>query len=132
MRALGAGLVYFAAVFAAGFVLGTVRTVFLVPQFGAFMAVLMELPVILAIAWWACGWIIKRVRLPEDFASRAVMGASAFVLLILAEAGLAAALQGQTIRDFAATLILPAGAAGLAGQIIFALFPVIRLNRPSI
>lgn len=132
MTGLRAGLAYFAIVFAAGFLLGTIRTLLLTPQFGAFTAVLIELPVILAIAWWACGGIIRRLRVPATRASRAVMGASAIVLLILAEAALAALLGGQTIREFAASLATPPGAAGLAGQVVFALFPLIRRIGPSI
>jgi hypothetical protein len=45
--AMKAGLVYFASVFAIGFVLGMIRVPILAPLFGDFIAVLIELPIIL-------------------------------------------------------------------------------------
>ena len=49
MQVLKAGAVYFAVVFAVGFVLGTIRTLWVVPRFGARTAELMEMPVMLAV-----------------------------------------------------------------------------------
>jgi len=132
MRALSAGLVYFAIVFAIGFVLGTIRTVWLTPHIGVFGAVLIELPVILAASWWACGWVIRRISLPTDLAPRAVMGASAFIFLILAEYGLAAGFQNLSFGAFLNGLATLAGAVGLSGQILFAIFPLIWREQPSI
>lgn len=57
MRAALAGLAYFTLVFAAGFGLGTLRVLALAPILGEGGAVLLELPIILAIAWMACRWI---------------------------------------------------------------------------
>jgi hypothetical protein len=45
---LKAGLIYFAIVFGAGFVLGTIRTLWVVPRLGTRMAELMETPIMLA------------------------------------------------------------------------------------
>jgi hypothetical protein len=47
-RVLKAGGLYFALVFAAGFALGPIRLLWLVPRFGARSAELMEAPVMLA------------------------------------------------------------------------------------
>jgi hypothetical protein len=44
MHAMKAGVVYFALVFGAGFVLGTIRTLWVVAFFGARKAELMEMP----------------------------------------------------------------------------------------
>jgi len=126
MKALLAGAAYFAVVFAAGFVLGAIRTLVLAPRVGDLAAVLIELPVILAIAWWVCGQIIRQFRLPGDLTSRLVMGASAFALLILAEFALAALMSGISLSGFVAAWLTPAGAVGLAGQVLFAIFPVVR------
>ncbi len=132
MRALGAGLVYFAIVFAVGFVLGTIRTVFVTPHFGALTAVLIELPFILTASWFVCRWVLRQFGLPAVFAARAVMGVSAFILLILAEYALAAAFQGQSVITFVCALATLDGATGFAGQILFALFPVVQRDKSSI
>ncbi|MFN3646788.1 MAG: hypothetical protein ACK4S2_09755 [Gemmobacter sp.] len=93
--ALRLGLVYFAAVFAVGFVLGTVRTLVLIPRIGELGAVLVELPVILTAAWAICGRLLRGRRLGA--AQAVAMGAVAFGLLMLAEAGLSVGLSGRTL-----------------------------------
>jgi hypothetical protein len=45
IQVLKAGVLYFALVFAAGFVLGPVRILWVVPRFGTRMAELMEIPI---------------------------------------------------------------------------------------
>ena len=79
-----AGAAYFAVVFAAGFVLGTVRVLLLIPRLGALTSVLLELPLMLAISWMACGWALRRFRVPPRIPPRLTMGATAFALLMLA------------------------------------------------
>ncbi len=49
MQVVKAGVLYFALVFAVGFVLGTIRTLWIVPRFGTRMAELMEMPIMLAV-----------------------------------------------------------------------------------
>ena len=75
---LKAGSFYFLWVFGLGFVLGTIRTLFLAPIAGDLIAVLIELPVILTFAWILCARLIKRFEVSNDLASRASMGAIAF------------------------------------------------------
>ena len=45
MQVVKAGAIYFALVFGAGFVLGTIRTLWVVRRFGTRMAELMEMPI---------------------------------------------------------------------------------------
>jgi hypothetical protein len=54
-EALKAGVLYFALVFAAGFVLGTVRTLWAVPRLGVRTAELIELPTMLGVSVLAPG-----------------------------------------------------------------------------
>jgi hypothetical protein len=49
VQILKAGALYFALVFGAGFVLGTVRTLWVVPRIGTRMAELLEEPIMLVI-----------------------------------------------------------------------------------
>ena len=125
MRPVAAGALYSAIVFAAGFVLGIGRTLALEPWLGALPAVLVELPVILTIAWLACGWVLRRLRVPARMPTRLAVGAVALALLLAAEIGLTV-LLGRAVGDFLAGIATPAGATGLAGQVLFALLPAVR------
>ena len=51
--ALKAGIFYFATVFAVGFALGTIRVLTIVPRVGEMVAIVIEVPFILAISWLA-------------------------------------------------------------------------------
>lgn len=124
-RALQAGALYFILVFSAGFVLGTIRTIVLVPSIGPLAAVAVELPFMLAIAWFASRAILRRLRGPQAGTPRLVMGAFAFALLILAEVALAVFGFGLPVGDAFAAMTTPAGLLGLAGQVAFALIPAL-------
>ena len=110
------GTVYVAAVFAAGFVLGVLRTLVLVPLLGELGAVLVELPVILTIAWLVCTRILRRWPLSPPAAVG--MGAIAFLLLMGAEAGLSTLLAGRSLAEHLAlycTVAAPGGTGGATG-----------------
>lgn len=126
MRTILASLLYFAAVFAAGVALGAVRALLLEPRLGAVPAVLLELPVMLAISWTLCGVIIRRLMVPAGAGRRAAMGGLAFLLLIAAEAALAILGFAEAPAAFLARLAAPPGLLGLAGQVLFALMPLAR------
>lgn len=126
MNALRAGVAYFALVFAAGFGLGTIRALLLVPALGAAPAVAIELPVMLVFAWIACGWLVRRFAVPAIPGARLAMGAAAFALLMAAEAALAVLGFGQSPEAYLAGLATPAGLLGLAGQVAFGLMPLVR------
>jgi hypothetical protein len=109
----------------AGFVLGSLRVLLVVPRIGAPRAVALELPIMLAISWTVCGWVLWRFAPACEPGVRAGIGLTAFVLLMLAEATLASA-TGGTLARFVASLATPEGALGLSGQGIFALMPLLR------
>lgn len=117
-----AGAAYWAAVFAFAFVLGIGRTLWLAPQIGALAAVLCEVPLTLAASWWAARRLTARFGITGQGEALS-MGLVAFVLLMAAEVTLAGVLASQSPAEWARSLIMPAGAAGLAGQLGFALMP---------
>lgn len=121
MQAIKAGAIYFAAVFAAGFVLGALRTLVLVPHVGAVLAVMIELPLILGFAWWVCARILRRLCLSRGEA--VVMGAVAFSLLMLGEAGISSWLAGRSLSEHLALYGQAPHVLGLVGQLGFAGFP---------
>jgi hypothetical protein len=123
--ALRAGVVYFSVVFSAAFILGVLRVSLVVPRIGALRAVALELPILLAISWIVCGWVLRRFAPAGEPGARAAIGLTAFVLLMLAEVTLAIA-TGGTLTSFLASLATPEGALGLSGQGIFALMPLLR------
>lgn len=131
MTALTAGAAYFSVAFAAGFVLGTIRIFLLMPVVEPLVAVLIELPFMLAISWFACSWIVRRFAVPAETGVRVAVGATAFILLMIAEYVLAFALAGIPIPAYLAQYATPVGLLGLAGQIAFAAFPLIQTNRGS-
>lgn len=127
MPVLLAAAAYFALVFAAGFVLGVIRTLWLAPAVGPLAAVAIELPVILGVAWLACGRVLRRWPLAP--AQAAVMGALAFALLLGAEAALSLLLAGRSLADHLALYAQAPNLLGLAGQIAFAALPWLRAGR---
>ena len=120
-----AGLQYFALVFAAGLLLGTARTLLLQPMVGSTVAVLLELPLMLAIAWVACALVIRRTRVPARMIDRALMGFTALVLLLLAEAALSI-FFGRALSEHFLLYRRADAQLGLMAQIAFAAFPFIR------
>ncbi len=127
-QAVKAGTTYFGLVFAAGFILGTIRVTWLIPSLGEWAGSLIELPVILLISWIVCGAVIRRYAVSTRFGQRAVMGGVAFGLLMAAEVGLAILVFGDSPSGYAARLLSPLGLIGLTGQMCFALFPLWRLR----
>lgn len=124
-----AGTVYFAVVFAIGFALGTVRTLWLVPRLGEELAVVIELPFMLAASWVVCGWVLRSRSVDARMGPRLLMGVVAFALLMLAEVGLSVVAFDRSPAEHVAELTTRRGLLGLAGQTVFALIPLLR--RPS-
>jgi len=124
--ALKAGVTYFAAVFLAGFALGTTRVLLLVPSLGETLAVLLEVPLLLALSWMVSPWIVTRYGVSGDVPSRVLMGGVAFSLLMIAELALAVFVFGRSLEEHAAAYASWPGAIGLAAQITFAVIPLVR------
>jgi hypothetical protein len=129
--ALRAGLVYFALVFALGFLLGTVRTIFVAdaPGAGRLLGVLLELPVMLVASWFICRAVLRRIDLGAGFSARVIMGAVAFTLLIAAEMLVGVILFGRSPIQHFALYREASYALGLAAQLAFALIPAWQLHR---
>jgi hypothetical protein len=116
---------YVAAVFAAGFVLGTVRTLWIAPALGPTAAVALEAPAMLAVSWLAWRWVRRADPAPQTLADRVAVGALAFAVLMLAETVLAVTLFHRTLAEHLASFATLAGAIGLAAQLGFAAIPAV-------
>lgn len=124
--ALKAGVTYFAIVYLAGFVLGTLRVVMVAPGIGETAAVLLETPFILTVSWFAARWCIATFSIPHDVASRLLMGGVAFCLLILGEIGVSLFVFTRSWDDMRATFLSLAGLIGLCAQVVFSLLPLLQ------
>ena len=127
MRLASAAIAYWAVVFALGFVLGTIRVLWVIPLVGLIPATLLELPIILAASWFAAGWLVRRYAIAQQGEALAV-GALAFAILMVAECALAVTLMAQSPAQWLTGLAAPHALLGLAGQGIFALMPWLRLR----
>ena len=128
---LPAALRYFLIVFAAGFVFGTIRTLSIDDTPDArLMAVAIELPAILLVSWLASAHATKRYNVPSTSATRLAVGGTAFILLMLAELLLDLGLAGRTVTEHFAAYAETSHQLGLAGQVAFALFPLIQSAGP--
>ncbi|MDE2385204.1 MAG: hypothetical protein KGO53_11355 [Alphaproteobacteria bacterium] len=126
MRIIASAICYFAIVFAAGFVLGTLRTLWVAPYMGPLAATLLELPFMLAASWAACGFTLRRFALPAQPAVRLATGLLALALLLAAEATLSVLLGGLSLKQHIALYQTAPVLLGLAGQAAFAAFPLLR------
>jgi hypothetical protein len=127
-RATEAGALYAIIVFLIGFILGTIRILLLAPRLGETIAVMVEAPIILAASWFVCRWCVDRLDVRRMVPTRSLMNLIAFLVLMSAEVGLGAVF-GRSLVDQLAAYGSPAGAIGLAAQVIFAMFLVIQVWR---
>jgi hypothetical protein len=120
-----AALAYFALVFAVGFLLGTIRVLFVAPLSGDLPAVFLEAPIMLLVSWSACGALVRRFAVDGRRAGL-TMGGAAFAMLMTAELALSLLVFGRSPAEQLRAYGAPAGAIGLMSQIAFGLFPMLR------
>jgi hypothetical protein len=125
MRTVKAGVAYFAIVFGAGFLLGSIRVPFLVPRLGERWAELIEMPFMLVVVLWSARYITKRFALPAAVWVRIGAGLLALGLLLAAEVLLVVALQGQALAQYIANRDPVSGSVYLAMLALFAFMPLI-------
>jgi hypothetical protein len=121
MQILKAGTLYFALVFGAGFLLGTIRVLWVAPRFGMRLAELMEAPVMLVVTILAA----RRLSLPPTPAARLGVGLVALGLLLAAEFAAVLWLRGLTISQCLAARDPVAGAVYRVMLGVFAVMPLL-------
>jgi hypothetical protein len=97
---LKAGLTYFGLVFGTGFILGTIRVLFIVPRFGARLAELIEWPLMLTVTILAASWVVRRFRVSVGASDRIAVGLLAIILLIALELTIVLWLRGLSLGDY--------------------------------
>jgi hypothetical protein len=128
---LVAGFFYFLIVGAAGVLFGTLREMFVSPLFGHGVAVILELPLMLAIAWFFCQRLVKWCGVSDKLLLRLVMGVAAFTLLMGMEQALLFALQTFVVAQSPQAWSI-IDYIGLGGQAAFGLMPLfVKLGKPE-
>jgi hypothetical protein len=129
MGILKAGILYFALVFGAGFVLGTVRTLWLLPRVGTRLAELMEAPIMLVVTIMAARWVVQHLAIPSAASARLGMGGIALCLLLFSEFGLVHWIRGLSIREYLATRDPVSGTVYYVMLGLFAIMPLFAARR---
>lgn len=120
-----AALLYFAVVFAAGFLLGTMRTLWIAPRLGTRVAELAETPVMLAVSLLAARWVVRKLAVPPRISARLAMGGLALALLVAAELALVLALRRVSIAEYFAARDPVAGTVYELSLLVFAVLPAL-------
>lgn len=129
MLILQAGSLYFAIVFGAGFVLGPIRLLWIVPRVGTRAAELIESPIMLLVIIVAARWVVRRLAVPSAFSIRLGMGGVALGLMLAAEFGFVLQLRGLNIEAYLASRDPVAGTLYYAMLVLFALMPLFVVRR---
>jgi len=125
MRIMKAGVLYFALVFGAGFVLGPIRILWVVPRFGTRIAELMEAPIMFVVIIVAARWIVRRLAVPCTLSIRLGMGCVALGLLLVAEFTLVLWLRGLSISNYLANRDPVSGTVYYVMLGVFAIMPLL-------
>jgi hypothetical protein len=125
MQILKAGVVYFALVFGAGFLLGSIRTLWVVSRFGTRMAELMETPIMFVVTSVAARWVVRRLAVPSIPSWRLGMGCVALGLLLFAEFTLVLWLRGLSISEYFASRDPVSGTVYYVMLGVFAIMPLL-------
>ena len=123
MRAAKAGIIYFAAVFGAGFLMGTVRVLWLVGRLGERRAELLEAPFMLAVMIASARIVVRRFA-PLDRGGRLRAGLLSLALMLGAELGVAS-IRGRALAEYIASRDPVSGAVYCALLALFALMPLL-------
>jgi len=129
MQIQKAGLLYFALVFGAGFVLGSIRILWVVPRFGARMAELMETPIMFVVTIAAARWIVRRLAVPSVPSRRLAMGCIALGLMLIAEFTLVLWLRSLSIGEYLSSRDPLSGTVYYAMLAVFAIMPLLVARR---
>jgi hypothetical protein len=126
--AFNLGISYGIIMFGAGFCVGTVRVLLVVPAVGHMWAVLMELPIMIWMCWRICAWLLGKWGHAVIGSSLLLASLTALVTLLLLEFALSCTLFGKTAQEFQADLLSTTGLIGLVAQAVCSLFLAVQKN----
>ncbi len=124
-KIIKAGVLYYAVVFGTGFVLGTIRVLWVVPNTGTRIAELMEAPIMFVVTIFAARGVIRRLTIPRTPSKRLSVGIVALGLLLVSELSLVVWLRGMTISEYLAGRDPISGTVYYVMLGIFAIMPIL-------
>jgi hypothetical protein len=128
---LKVALLYFGFVFGAGFMLGPIRILWLVPRIGVRAAELIETPIMVLVTVFAARWLIRQYNVPPAFATRAGIGLVALSFMVIAEVALGYALRGASLSEYITNRDPVSGTVYVVALGLFAFMPVLVLQRET-
>ena len=123
MRTLKAGLVYFLLMFAFGWVLGPIRELWAVPQFGRMTALLVEAVILLITMIVAARWVMGRSNVHPNLGSTIPMGLVALGILAPAEIAGVLWVRGLSLQEYLASFVTTPGVISAVMFLLFAAMP---------
>lgn len=108
----------------AAFALGTVREFLVTPAVGLTDALLIEMPVMMVVSYFAARFVLDRTPEAKTPGDRLFVGCAAFMLLIMAEEAMTRILQGISIFTLWADFEPLAVIANIVGLGLFMLMPL--------
>lgn len=124
MPVLKAAVIYFSIVFGTGFVLGTLRVLFLLPRFGTRAAEMMEMPFMFIAIVLGARFTVRHFRLHASSPPISiVVGMLALCLVIMLEFTVVLWLRGMTFSDYLAERDAISGTVYYLMLLIFGVMP---------
>lgn len=126
-----AALVYFALVFGSGFVLGTIRVLWLVPAVGIRTAELLEMPVMLTVIILSARWVVQHFSMPYTAPSRLGMGGIVLALILALDFTVVLWIRGLSFGQCIESFDPVAGMAYFVMLGVCAVMPLLVARRES-
>ena len=124
MTRIKAPFLYFILVYLAAFALGTVREFLITPAVGLTSALLIQMPVMVVVSYFAARFVLDRTPETKTPGDHLFVGCAAFMLLIMAEEAMTRILQGISIFTLWADFEPLAATANIVGLGLFMLMPL--------
>jgi len=122
-RIVKAAGLYFALVFGAGFVLGTMRVLLLVPAVGTRTAELLEMPIMCMVIMLSARWVTQHLQVPPTASSRLGMGGMALAMVLSLDFTVVLWIRGLSFSQYKEAFDPVAGTAYFVMLGLFALMP---------
>lgn len=131
MNAFRAAGAYFLLVFGAGFALGTIRVLLILPRLGERAAELLEMPFMLTIIVLAARWINRHLLADTEAQRRIVVGLMAMGLVLTADLLVGVALRSMSPSEVLFHRDPVSGAAYYLSLLLFAGMPWLLTHHPQ-